>query len=196
MQTVNHPPTVAKGILMVGRHPFNNSPRVARRGTGKKRENMYMLDKFRYCPVCGSKHFEESTAKSKRCRNCGFEYFLNASSATAAFILNARGELLVERRKEEPGRGTLDLPGGFCDTGETLEEGMVREVLEVVLDLARGGMTMLIVTHEMRFAEAVADRVIFLENGGIVEESAPETFFHQPKTERAAQFLQSFDYKR
>ena len=71
---------------------------------GKKRENMYMLDKFRYCPVCGSKHFEESTAKSKRCRNCGFEYFLNASSATAAFILNGRGELLVERRKEEPGR--------------------------------------------------------------------------------------------
>lgn len=99
LQTVNHPPTVAKGILMVGRHPFNNSPRVARRGMGKKRENMYMLDKFRYCPVCGSKHFEESTAKSKRCRNCGFEYFLNASSATAAFILNARGELLVERRK-------------------------------------------------------------------------------------------------
>ena len=121
---------VAKGILMVGRHPFNNSPRVARRGMGKKRENMYMLDKFRYCPVCGSKHFEESTAKSKRCRNCGFEYFLNASSAKAAFILNARGELLVERRKEEPGRGTLDLPGGFCDTGETLEDGMVREVLE------------------------------------------------------------------
>lgn len=130
LQTVNHPPTVAKGILMVGRHPFNNSPRVARRGMGKKRENMYMLDKFRYCPVCGSKHFEESTAKSKRCRNCGFEYFLNASSATAAFILNARGELLVERRKEGPGRGTLDLPGGFCDAGETLEEGMVREVLE------------------------------------------------------------------
>ena len=91
---------------------------------------MYMLDKFRYCPVCGSKHLEESTAKSKRCRNCGFEYFLNASSATAAFILNGRGELLVERRKEEPGRGTLDLPGGFCDAGETLEEGMVREVLE------------------------------------------------------------------
>ena len=130
LQTVNHPPTVAKGILMVGRHPFNNSPRVARRGMGKKRENMYMLDKFRYCPVCGSKHFEESTAKSKRCRNCGFEYFLNASSATAAFILNARGELLVERRKEEPGRGTLDLPGGFTEIGETSEEGVVREVME------------------------------------------------------------------
>ena len=64
LQTVSHPPMVAKGILMVGRHPFNNSPRVARRGMGKKRENMYMLDKFRYCPVCGSKHFEESTAKA------------------------------------------------------------------------------------------------------------------------------------
>lgn len=91
---------------------------------------MHVLDKFRYCPVCGSKHFEENTEKSKRCGNCGFEYFLNPSSATAAFIVNAKGELLVERRKEEPGRGTLDLPGGFCDMGETLEEGILREIKE------------------------------------------------------------------
>lgn len=89
-----------------------------------------MLEKFRYCPACGSKHFEENTTKSRRCRNCGFEYFLNPSSATAAFILNERGQLLVERRKEEPGRGTLDLPGGFCDTAESLEEGLAREILE------------------------------------------------------------------
>ena len=73
---------------------------------------------------------------------------------------------------------------------------MVREVLEVVLDLARGGMTMLIVTHEMRFAEAAADRVLLLENGGIIEENAPKRFFHEPDTERARQFLRSFDYER
>lgn len=92
--------------------------------------DMHVLDKFRYCPVCGSKHFKEETAKSKRCSNCGFEYFLNPSSATAAFILNDKGELLIERRKEEPGRGTLDLPGGFCDMDETSEQGVLREIKE------------------------------------------------------------------
>ena len=75
-----------------------------------------------------------------------------------------------------------------------LDPEMVREVLGVVLDLARDGMTMLIVTHEMRFAEAAADRVIFLEGGSIVEEGAPREFFHNPRTDRARQFLESFDY--
>lgn len=91
---------------------------------------VHILDKFAYCPACGSKHFEISTEKSKRCDNCGFEYFLNPSAATAAFILNSRGELLVTRRNQEPGRGTLDLPGGFADVGETIEECIKREVLE------------------------------------------------------------------
>ena len=77
-----------------------------------------------------------------------------------------------------------------------LDPEMVHEVLGVVLDLAKSGMTMLIVTHEMRFAEAVADRVLFLENGLVVEESEPEVFFHHPETERARQFLASFDYER
>ena len=76
-----------------------------------------------------------------------------------------------------------------------LDPEMVREVLGVVLDLARDGMTMLIVTHEMRFAEAAADRVIFLEGGSIVEEGAPREFFHNPRTVRARQFLESFDYE-
>ena len=76
-----------------------------------------------------------------------------------------------------------------------LDPEMVREVLGVVLDLARDGMTMLIVTHEMRFAEAAADRVIFLEGGRIVEEGAPREFFHNPCTDRARQFLESFDYE-
>ena len=55
-------------------------------------------------------------------------------------------------------------------------------------------MTMAIVTHEMRFAEAVADRVLFMENGVIVEEGQPEIFFQKPETERARQFLQSFTF--
>ncbi|MBQ6400122.1 MAG: amino acid ABC transporter ATP-binding protein [Clostridia bacterium] len=75
-----------------------------------------------------------------------------------------------------------------------LDPEMVSEVLNVVIDLASGGMTMAIVTHEMRFAEAVADRVLFLEEGVILEEGSPEQFFHEPKTERARRFLQSFTY--
>ncbi len=91
---------------------------------------MHPLSKFNYCPVCGSKHFEEQDTKSKKCDNCGFEYFLNPSAANVAFILNEKQELLVLTRKNEPGKGTLDLPGGFADIGETAEEGVVREVLE------------------------------------------------------------------
>jgi polar amino acid transport system ATP-binding protein len=73
---------------------------------------------------------------------------------------------------------------------------MVREVLEVVLSLAKSGSTMLIVTHEMAFARAIADRVLFLEHGKIVEESSqPKAFFDQPATERASAFLKTFDYE-
>ena len=75
-----------------------------------------------------------------------------------------------------------------------LDPEMVSEVLNVVLDLAQDGMTMAIVTHEMRFAEAVADEVLFLEEGRVVEQSPPNRFFHHPETERAQRFLQSFTY--
>lgn len=88
------------------------------------------LERFRYCPVCGSVHFAEHTFKSKKCSDCGFEFFLNPSAATAAFILNTRNELLVTRRKFNPAKGTLDLPGGFSDIGESSEEGIAREISE------------------------------------------------------------------
>ena len=91
---------------------------------------MHPLEKFEYCPRCGSKHFDRQDEKSKKCDNCGFEYYTNPSAATAAFILNAKGELLVERRGKEPAKGTLDLPGGFTDLNETAEEGIAREIKE------------------------------------------------------------------
>jgi len=75
-----------------------------------------------------------------------------------------------------------------------LDPEMVHEVLDVILDLAREGKTMIIVTHEMSFARAVADRVIFLEGGHIVEEGIPEQFFDNPKTERAREFLHTFEF--
>ena len=76
-----------------------------------------------------------------------------------------------------------------------LDPEMVREVLQVVLELAKEGNTMVIVTHEMEFAKAVADRVLFMDEGVIVEESTPQEFFHSPKTERAKQFLNTFHYE-
>ena len=84
----------------------------------------------------------------------------------------------------------------FDEVTAALDPEMVREVLEVILGLADEGKTMLIVTHEMQFAGAVADRIIFLEDGKIWEEGTPEEFFNSPKTERAKEFLQSFTYKR
>ncbi len=77
-----------------------------------------------------------------------------------------------------------------------LDPEMVHEVLNVVLGLANSGTTMMIVTHEMAFAEAVADRIVFLDGGVIVEEGAPAEFFHHPKTERAQRFLKTFTYSR
>ena len=77
-----------------------------------------------------------------------------------------------------------------------LDPEMVREVLEVVLSLARTGSTMIIVTHEMAFAKAIADRILFLEHGDIVEESRePKAFFAGPTTDRAKVFLKTFDYE-
>lgn len=84
----------------------------------------------------------------------------------------------------------------FDEVTAALDPEMVREVLEVILGLADQGRTMVIVTHEMQFARAVADRVIFLDDGGIVEEGTPEQFFDHPKTERAERFLQTFTFER
>ena len=75
-----------------------------------------------------------------------------------------------------------------------LDPEMVREVLDVVLELARDGMSMLFVTHEMGFAEKVADRIVFMDHGCIIEETTPDIFFHCPESQRAQQFLQGMDY--
>ena len=77
-----------------------------------------------------------------------------------------------------------------------LDPEMVREVLDVVLSLAKAGSTMVIVTHEMNFARAIADRILFIENGTVVEQSDdPKAFFASPETDRAKAFLKSFDYE-
>lgn len=82
----------------------------------------------------------------------------------------------------------------FDEVTAALDPEMVREVLEVVRDLAHGGMTMLIVTHELNFARAVANRVVFLESGNVVEDAPSHEFFSSPKHARAKEFLKSFEY--
>ena len=82
----------------------------------------------------------------------------------------------------------------FDEVTAALDPEMVREVLDVMLDLAKQGRTMLIVTHEMQFARNVVDCVLFLDNGKIVEEATPDEFFDNPKTERAKQFLNTFEF--
>jgi polar amino acid transport system ATP-binding protein len=77
----------------------------------------------------------------------------------------------------------------FDEPTSALDPEMVKEVLDTMIDLAREGMTMLCVTHEMEFARAVADRVIFMDKGVIVEENDPETFFRNPQNERLQNFL-------
>jgi len=84
----------------------------------------------------------------------------------------------------------------FDEVTAALDPEMVREVLDVVLELAREGMTMLIVTHEMEFARAVSDRILFFDGGVLLEASTPDKFFTTPGTERAKQFLNLFQFKK
>jgi glutamate transport system ATP-binding protein len=77
----------------------------------------------------------------------------------------------------------------FDEPTSALDPEMIKEVLDVMVDLARGGMTMVVVTHEMGFARTAADRVVFMADGAIVEESSPDSFFTGPRTERAKDFL-------
>lgn len=88
------------------------------------------LSSFRFCPQCGSAHFDKNNFKSKKCVDCGFVYYLNAAAATAAFITDKKGGLLVAKRANEPQKGTLDLPGGFVDFNESAEDAICREIFE------------------------------------------------------------------
>ena len=77
----------------------------------------------------------------------------------------------------------------FDEPTSALDPEMIKEVLDVMIELAKGGITMLCVTHEMGFAKAVADRVIFMDQGQIVEENTPTEFFNNPKSDRTKDFL-------
>ena len=82
----------------------------------------------------------------------------------------------------------------FDEVTAALDPEMVREVLDVMMELSEQGLTMLIVTHELSFARAVADRIVFMDEGRVVEIGKPEEFFTAPKTERARTFLDNFRF--
>lgn len=85
---------------------------------------------MKYCPHCGSNSFKGVGDKEMRCSNCDFRFFPNAAAAVALIVTNGRGEILLTRRAVEPNKGTLDLPGGFVDPDESVEEAIKREIKE------------------------------------------------------------------
>lgn len=94
------------------------------------RRTSHPLDFFGYCPHCGAKGFRADGPRSKHCGACGFTYYFNPAASVAAIITNEKGELLLTRRAFDPMKGTLDLPGGFAELDETLEDALRREIGE------------------------------------------------------------------
>ena len=87
-------------------------------------------DTFCFCPSCGAKGLSPSGEKSFACPACGFSFFINCAAAAMALILNQNGALLVTTRRYDPGRDSLDLPGGFAEPGEGIEQTLIREIKE------------------------------------------------------------------
>lgn len=84
---------------------------------------------YNFCPVCGSKA-EKKLANLLVCTNCDYNFYINPSATNAVILENNKGEILLVKRKFEPKKGYLDLPGGFIEPGESLEESTLREVQE------------------------------------------------------------------
>jgi NADH pyrophosphatase NudC (nudix superfamily) len=92
--------------------------------------NYFPNQVFQYCPRCGSTGFLMEQERFFRCSNCNFVYYINAAAAVVALIFDKAGRLLLTVRKHDPAKGTLDLPGGFLDLNETVENALKREICE------------------------------------------------------------------
>jgi len=85
---------------------------------------------FKFCPKCGGQNLYSHCEKSQKCNDCDYIFYTNSAGAVGAIIKNEQGEILLTVRAFEPGKGMLDLPGGFVDPGETAEECLLREIKE------------------------------------------------------------------
>ncbi len=116
-----------------------------------------------FCPFCGAKTFLWDGVKAHKCGTCGKKMYTNEAAATVALITNDKGELLFVRRKFDPAKGMLDLPGGFVDLGETGEHAIIREVKEEVnLDV-----------NELKFFGSFPNQYLF---GGLIYFTLDLTF--------------------
>jgi mutator protein MutT len=84
---------------------------------------------FRFCPSCG-KPLETKSKKLIECGSCGFNFYFSPASTNALILVNEKGEILLTKRKFEPKKGYWDLPGGFVELGETVEQSLIREIKE------------------------------------------------------------------
>jgi NAD+ diphosphatase len=90
----------------------------------------FPIQVFKYCPRCGSDQIREASVRSMKCPDCGLDWYFNMAAAVAGLIFNEKDQLLMTIRAKDPGKGMLDLPGGFVDMGETAEQALRREIKE------------------------------------------------------------------
>lgn len=95
-----------------------------------KQKDWYPSESLSFCPYCGSEAFEWKGTNYAQCSRCEKRLYMNAAAATLAIIEDGKGNILCTKRAFDPGKGLLDLPGGFADLGETLEEALTRELKE------------------------------------------------------------------
>jgi len=93
-------------------------------------QKTHPLKVLKFCPKCGSPDFKIDGERSLKCSSCGFHFFVNASAAVAALVTDGNGKLMLVTRGVEPGYGKLDLPGGFVDHHESVEDAVKRELVE------------------------------------------------------------------
>jgi mutator protein MutT len=91
----------------------------------------YEKEAFKFCPVCGGE-FRTNSEIEKECKKCGYIYFIASKPSAGAIITNKNNEILLIRRSRNPYKGSLDIPAGFCDATETLEQALIREMNEEV----------------------------------------------------------------